>query len=155
MRSLRWLCGFTGRFSAGDLWAHHIGSSLLGGVITMVAVLLLPDAGVDALGLLPIAGVAMAIVYVAQMSTWVRRLHDFNLSGWWVAPYALFVAAVLLVGFNLVDAPAPLAQVDRIAWITFVLIAAGLFAVLYLAPGQREANRFGPVPRDRRSAPPE
>jgi uncharacterized membrane protein YhaH (DUF805 family) len=72
----------------------------------------------------------------------VRRLHDSNRAGWWLAlPAApvLFWVAALATGFG---TPAMFPAM-------VVAIAACLLVVLVLMcfPGTRGANRFGPDPR--------
>lgn len=60
--------------------------------------------------------------YLMVLPVSVRRLHDIGWSGWWVL--LLFVPFVF----------------------------AALFLALLFWPGTKEANRFGPPPKVRRSA---
>ncbi|WP_448658805.1 DUF805 domain-containing protein [Sphingomonas sp. CJ99] len=70
-------------------------------------------------------GLFLLAVIIPSIAVQVRRLHDQNLSGWWVlAAYVL--SNVPFVGFLV-----------SIAWL-----------VVLCLPGTRGPNRFGPDPKD-------
>lgn len=62
-----------------------------------------------------------------------KRLHDLGRSGWWTA---------VVLGLFLAAWPRPSNLFDQAA----VGLLGLATAVLILAPGQKGANRFGPVP---------
>jgi uncharacterized membrane protein YhaH (DUF805 family) len=89
--------------------------------------------------------ILLAIVYPSLTST-VRRLHDFALSGWWGTPMLLpYVAVPLLDYFEI--------GFDDARHTTAGLLIIGIMLVptlvLALIPGTVGGNRYGADPRDR------
>lgn len=153
MRPLRWLFSFHGRFSRADMWAHHFASGLLTAIPMIGLFFFVPNSWVDRVGFLPMFGSAIAVACVLPASAAVRRLHDFNLSGWWIALYPIVLAAFVLGWFHTFGLPEPYDIVSPILFGVYVLLIMAAFILLYLVPGQRRANRFGPVRKDRASPP--
>ncbi len=82
-----------------------------------------------------IISVLALIVYMNIF--YVRRLHDLNHSGWWVAaPLAL---GIIANGLMFIHLPAA-----RPVFIGITLINLLFFAYITLAPGTEGVNRFGP-----------
>ena len=84
--------------------------------------------------------VILVLAWIVGLSLTVRRLHDLNLSGWWIlaiwiVPSALEAGAVQ--GLNNPQLGSTLSSAAA--------LLIGLW--LCLAPGTRGANRFGPDPR--------
>ena len=74
----------------------------------------------------------------------VRRLHDFNRSGWWSLIYwGLQVWSFVLTFQQALSDP--FGGRSGTGWLVTVLILMYLLALL-LVPGTRGANRFGPMP---------
>jgi len=88
--------------------------------------------------------VACAVVFVLAgivgLSLTVRRLHDFNLTGWWILAIWIVPSAVEYAAVQLVNNPQLGSTLSSV-----IALVIGLF--LWLAPGTRGANRFGPDPR--------
>jgi uncharacterized membrane protein YhaH (DUF805 family) len=73
---------------------------------------------------------ALPIVY-SNIVLAIKRLHDLNLSGWWVFWIALIGAVI--------------DQIDESRMLNYAL-TVGQFALLWLARGTDGPNRFGPDP---------
>lgn len=91
---------------------------------------------------LALFGVILVGNIVGSVSLAVRRLHDFNMSGWWIAAYCA-ANIVMKVPRALVRAGGaePGAVLELLA-----LLADLIPVVLFLMPGAKGANRFGPPP---------
>lgn len=102
------------------------------------------------------------------VSVWVatagvsKRLHDLDLSAWWVAKglvavavWSVVVAVLLLTRFDAADALNP----ARVAfWLNVAATSAPMLAALiwlHVARGTPGANRFGAEPDARGFSPPE
>lgn len=97
--------------AAADPMAEEVGA--FGGVGTM---------GVVGLGLYSLFALA---IFVPSLAVIVRRLHDRDMSGWWLLGF--FVASLIpLIGF----------------------VASIAFIVIMFLPGTAGENRFGPDPKD-------
>ena len=115
-----------------------------------------------------INGLASLAVLLPSLAVHVRRLHDTNRSGWWMAaPIAgivvaifVFVAFGILTAFDVVDGAEwdPSTAFDGVSAWAITLLAAGLFVALatgvmnlvfLLQRSQPVANRFGPPPPPR------
>jgi uncharacterized membrane protein YhaH (DUF805 family) len=83
-----------------------------------------------------ILGVAITVAMVLWplLMLYVKRLHDHNMSGWWLIAFFAAFAAVEGSGLMRTD-------FMRTEHISFVLAGA-----IGLARGQRGDNRFGPDP---------
>ncbi len=120
---------FKSRSSRSEFWWFIAAYLLLNAVLAWFAQIS-PELGSSVLG-----GFALATL-CPYASSLVRRLHDVGLSAWWVA--AAFTLAVIgsLAG-----------AYPQTWWCAFVPPAAfGLLLLIALLPGQKTANRFGPVP---------
>ncbi|MBX5165272.1 MULTISPECIES: DUF805 domain-containing protein [unclassified Rhizobium] len=76
------------------------------------------------------------LAIIASMCLMVRRLHDFDQSGWWTP--SVFVL-YLVQGYY--EAVGSLTAVI----LTGILVLAAFLAII-LTPGSRNPNRFGEVP---------
>lgn len=150
MRALRYIFSFHGRFSARDLWLHQWATA---GVTCPVLI------GVsaafwqftDGMSVFYGFGAAMFVQTIAHFSAIVRRLHDLGMSGWLgvLYPAAVTLLVSFFLGFSL---PISEALSGYVFWASVGVIAAASLStlLLYLVPGQRRDNRFGPVPFTRR-----
>ena len=77
---------------------------------------------------------------IVGLSLTVRRLHDLNLTGWWILAIWIVPSAVEYGAVRLVNNPQLGSTLSSV-----IALVIGLF--LWLAPGTRGANRFGSDPR--------
>jgi uncharacterized membrane protein YhaH (DUF805 family) len=84
--------------------------------------------------------VLLVLAWIVGLSLTVRRLHDLGLSGWWILAIWIVPAALEAGAVQLVNNPQLGSTLSSV-----VALAIGLW--LWLAPGTRGANRFGPDPR--------
>jgi uncharacterized membrane protein YhaH (DUF805 family) len=127
---------FRGRSSRQEFWLGYIGSIAVLAVLTRALPTLLLPSGpiyystrdeVDFLLKLPTI-IAFFIVVWPLTAIFVKRLHDFNASGWW------------LVGI------AVLPPISKMTSINLTILYLVVVAVLGLIPGVRGSNRFGVDP---------
>ena len=106
---------------AGILFAVHLG--ILGGLL-IIAV--------------EVFALVMSGVFI------VRRLHDFDRSGWWSLIYwGLQVCSFVLSFQQILNNP--FGPRSGASWLMTLLLLAYLLA-LVLVPGTQGPNRYGPVP---------
>lgn len=145
MRVLRFLYSFEGRFTVGDLQMHLFVTCLSG--LPMAALVGLLAWQFSSWMILGVGLVVIIIVQtVGQISATIRRLHDHNLSGWWL-PAFLIVLLGSLLGASLTASPSePLNAIS----IAFVAIGGASWIaathLIMLIPGQPRTNRFGMDP---------
>ncbi len=146
MMSVWWyLFGFQGRFTAGDYWMHCGASSGLA-VLTLVGITALFWQLTDAMSLFYALAVVMPVQVLAQTSATVRRLHDFGISGWWIAPYMVVLLSLIAGTFTAFTRSPPLLE------LAVVLFGMGMATVILptaaldFVRGQRFRNRFGADP---------
>ena len=98
---------------------------------------------IPVMGLAPWATMVLALL---AMLVWtdltVRRRHDRGRSGVDAIVFQILLLASVII-HTYADAP------DIVGWLDAVLVlyALYLFVVLVLLPGNRDENRYGPVPR--------
>lgn len=128
---------FSGRSQRTEMIVYFLFSILLNGV---TAILLFPSisrrTALLAIGLLGIA------YYVPMIALYVRRLHDFNFSGWWLVVLLAASVSSVLIGAGLFGLNLP----DQIATVLRVVAGLGWWAA-FLIPGTKGENRFGENPR--------
>ncbi|GEM_PF-3286993 len=97
--------------------------------------------------------ILIAFMLVALFSLFIRRLHDHDLSGWWVLPLPVYLLCSLPNHIHWIMQrlepkpfiPAP----DLPLWVDVLGIGAFIIMVaLMLGTGTTGPNRFGPDPRD-------
>jgi uncharacterized membrane protein YhaH (DUF805 family) len=84
--------------------------------------------------------VVLVLAWIVGLSLTVRRLHDLNLSGWWILAIWIVPAALEAGAVQALNNPQLGSLLSSVA-----SLLIGLW--LCLAPGTRGANRFGPDPR--------
>ena len=99
-------------------------------------------------------GIYCLAVFIPSLAVAVRRLHDTNRSGWWVAapvlPYILLVVAGGVASGS-PDSAVAAGMLGLVA--TLVLLGLVLvLIVFYFLDGTPGANRFGPDPKGRGEA---
>ncbi|WP_108522496.1 DUF805 domain-containing protein [Bradyrhizobium algeriense] len=128
---------FSGRSSRQEFWLGYIGS------IAVLAVLIrtlpnlvlpspfyyLPGPGNELDFLLKLStAIALFIVIWPLTAIFVKRLHDFNVSGWWLV------------------AMAAIPPISKMTNINLAILHLVVVAVLGFIPGARGNNRFGVDP---------
>ena len=100
-------------------------------------------AGLAGLGAGAMVGLGIFALFVLAMliptlAVGVRRMHDIDRTGWWIAmPYAFSIAS-LVFGGSIVAVVLSLAS----------LVASIVVFVFTVLDGTRGPNRFGPDPKD-------
>jgi uncharacterized membrane protein YhaH (DUF805 family) len=83
---------------------------------------------------------SLALSLVPQASLLVRRAHDLGVSGYWllifVVPFAVFIMA------RLIDQSLYGSWIETLVSMFYL----GGMLIIFFAPGQRKANRFGAPP---------
>ena len=90
----------------------------------------------------PLSGILFLCLAVPGLAVAVRRLHDSDRTGWWIAlPVApiLFWMVALVGGFS--------GRVPFGLVLVAILVAPLILLVLMCLPGTRGPNRFGPDPK--------
>ncbi len=96
---------FNGRIARHQFWMVVLYSALIGTVLDII----------------PMLGYAYAIALaIPAVCMFIRRLHDFDVSGWWVIALAVIATLIPILGF------------------LFVLLVFAL-------PGDKKANTYGNV----------
>jgi uncharacterized membrane protein YhaH (DUF805 family) len=136
------------RLSVLEYWRFQVRLGLAAAVVISATAVATSAGGW--LGAFPFAFIFPLLA--AGISVVVRRLHDRGKSAWWlllflVAPGALAGFAEPLAGSNRTAAVAGLLMLPAlILWMWFWIEIA-------IIPGQKRANRYGPDPRAKSSAP--
>ena len=151
---------FTGRMPRLELWGRCIllyllagvGEAILGHGISISAVVplfQLAGVGEAILGALGSALADVAILFgvigiilliASGLSICARRLHDMDLSAWWVVPIELS-QIFCNMPFNSVSDQAVISVIKIIIELGVLIIWMGFI------PGTKGENRFGPDPR--------
>ncbi len=105
---------------------------------------------VNILALIPILGWILYCIFtifsfITSLSASVRRLHDLNRTGWWVAaPYGSLVigSIIALIGLS-ASSESLMAAGSGVILIGALLCF--LLLIFYVMPGTRGPNRFGPA----------
>jgi uncharacterized membrane protein YhaH (DUF805 family) len=163
------LFSFRGRISLGQFWLFYVGAGICWGIAVAAIYGIAGYAGIpDPLDsiffghplsaggwcVLSFLVIAYAFLVICFMTVISKRLHDRNRSAWWlVGLYGLFAAVsqldkILLDAQFVFDGHRPLVHG---VWL-FGLLALGIATVwimleLFILPGTRGENRFGPDPR--------
>lgn len=134
---------FTGRTSRPDFWRFWL----------FVVAALLAALVVESLGLASALLVTQLALTPPVLAAAVRRVHDIDLSGWWLLlPLGLGVAGAVLSGVAGVDAlgsvggTGGLAVVFGMLGLTMLLLGLAIQIRWLTTPGVRGANQFGPDP---------
>ncbi len=97
----------------------------------------------------PINGLASLALIVPSIAVTVRRLHDTNRSGWWLAlPLVLLIVLVAIAlgsGAFTADGGEGLG-VPAIIMLALLGVSAIALFVFMLLPGNQGSNSYGPDP---------
>jgi uncharacterized membrane protein YhaH (DUF805 family) len=150
---LRQYATFQGRATRPEFWWWYLFTFVVNIVGSGVDQLTDATIGVSFVG----AVVSLGLL-VPTLAVSVRRLHDSDLSGWWLlAPICLGLVGLglFLAGLAAIIVPAFVDGAPGLRWLTIAFFAAGalillgsaiLNLVLMLRPSTPGANRFGPDP---------
>ncbi len=86
-----------------------------------------------------IAGLILLYLYMASISAGVRRLHDRNMSGWWMG--GAVILSFVQIGFE----TAGMMTISLVLSITSIILGLFLLVVMILR-GTDGPNRFGEDP---------
>lgn len=121
---IKYLFSFKGRRSRGEAFLAEVVIIFL---LLCVACLYAPvHQQVTPLVLVPL----VAPLFVAGIANKVRRVHDFNKSGWWLLGY-LFISAIIGVVLNSIS------PVLQDAWSSVAIL------LLYIPKGTDGPNKYG------------
>ena len=136
-----------GRISRKAIWLFFfasIGASIVAAILDVV-ILNVPLESADS-G--PISALLSILLIWPTIVVNVKRFHDRGMSGWWVLWFILIILAAMIPGGALLAM-----QGENV--LGFVLIALGAaipiiwqFIILYVQPGEKGPNQFGPNPLD-------
>jgi uncharacterized membrane protein YhaH (DUF805 family) len=127
---------FTGRSNRGEFWWALLAVVLIGIGLTMADRVLLSGITWE-----PLSTLWSLVTLLPSLALAVRRLHDTDRSGWWVAgPTFLWFAAILALW-------SAIASGGGIGLTLLFVIASALFTVVlivwYCQRGEPRPNRFG------------
>ena len=127
---------FQGRIGVVDYWKGlgiNVVISAALSATSSILTLAAPSLSFVPLLLGIIVAVASLLFGVAYVGLGVRRLHDLNLSGWWLfAPIGIWLALFVLPNtFSL------------IGMIVFALVNIGFFIYVSFTPGTKSLNKYG------------
>lgn len=103
----------------------------------------------------------MFFLLLPTLALWVRRLHDFNLHGWWLIPWLMAPIIMVIGAYYLEEIQFPVpANVDLemldqpccgVYPLLAVMIACPLWLIAFMIflslPGALDVNSFGQDPR--------
>ena len=141
-------CGLKGRINR---LAFFIWMAIYYGIATIFA-LILEFVGFTEESLNHIGGIIILVIFVPVYLLWgwmsiantVKRLHDMNLSGWWVfAPALVSVPFIVIGGFT------SSSTLSILSLLGLALILLVTIVVLYFIKETEGENRFGSDLRER------
>jgi uncharacterized membrane protein YhaH (DUF805 family) len=147
---------FTGRATRKDFWSFYLFIFLVCVVFSILLVLTEGSILGSIIGFLGV--LLMLALLIPYISISVRRLHDLNMSGFWLCFLNPFGLPVIFVVYLLSLDPACDKMVEKIAktgspwlgWIlAFLFWPVGAFVslfLLFLYAGKHEDNEFGANP---------
>jgi uncharacterized membrane protein YhaH (DUF805 family) len=135
---------FTGRARRTEAayWWLTVAVAMLVGVLAAVA---LPAAAQ-----LPAVYAMAALFGIPSVALFVRRVHDQDRTGWWAL--LLLLSFVLGHALNILETDKSFSAavddfaIETLRWSDYGLTFAVL--VLYVLPGSKGPNRYGPDPRE-------
>lgn len=142
IRPFQRFADFSGRSPRAEYWWFYLVTLIVQVVLTMVD---------KVLGYwIPLSTVFGLATLVPWIAVTIRRLHDTDRSGWWLATFVLTFAAIgALAGFAAAIANRGSTAGSFTAAIVAIVVALILFATFIafmVLPGTEGPNRYGPDP---------
>jgi uncharacterized membrane protein YhaH (DUF805 family) len=148
VRPFRKYADFTGRAPRAEYWWFYLATVVIQIPLTII------DERIAEWG--PLSSLFSLAILLPWLAVSVRRLHDIDRTGWWLAAFflPLFVVgmwAALATGANLQGTglgPEPTGSilVGLIIAMVVILILAVVVLVFMVTSGTEGPNRFGPDP---------
>lgn len=146
---MKFLFSGQGRVSRKAAWLFvlaTIGVSFVAGIIDVLFLgTPLESADTGPMSLL----VSIALIW-PSIAVSAKRFHDRGMSGWWVLYFILIIGAGALLGLGVMAM-----QGDGSPVLGGFLVAIGVgvpfiwqFIILYILPGKKGPNKYGPNPLD-------
>lgn len=120
---------FQGRASRSEFWWFMLFIALVNILTGLVFALLPPMVGASA------SLIVSLLLLPANLGVTVRRLHDRNLSGWWLLLPIVSLVLAVLFGAG-----------DSVISSTLSLAMCVCYLAILCMPSQPEVNRFGSPP---------
>ncbi len=132
---------FSGRASRSEYWYFVLFLFIAGFVTASVDLVIFGDPEPVEL----FSGIFLIATFLPSIAVTVRRLHDRNYSGWWLAaPPGIFCLGIMLEVFW-----GELLALEVMAFL-LVFLSVGSFLLVdfiwMVLPGNTGENRFGPSP---------
>lgn len=130
---------FRGRAPRAEYWWFYLATTIIGFLLSLI------DAAVGAGDV--IGGLFSLLTMVPWISVSVRRLHDIDRTGWWLALLLVpLVPLVVYFGSGASDSGADFFTGPLIFALILFLGAAITVFVFSVLPGTTGSNRYGPDP---------
>lgn len=146
LNALRRTFDFRGRSSRAEYW-QFLGFAAAGGLATITTDMMISRNGIPMF-----FAILVTVLTVPAYTVTIRRLHDRNRSGWWIAAiWGLNFFGAFLMGFYNQVQFTVMGPIARVLWygVSFVQVGAAIFLIYQLAlAGDEGVNRFGPPPSD-------
>lgn len=138
---------FNGRARRMEFGMYLLISFLLGILISVL--------GITVMGVIWLNYLANLLLLVPSVAVYVRRLHDLNMSGWWIIPFYImptiyFYGMLMFYGIALGTNLVQFYEVAGVWFIMYVALSCVSFAFLiYLIfkEGDRYPNQYGDDPK--------
>lgn len=145
--------GFSGRISRKPFWIGLIIIVAAGatGIVAVLVVLgaLVADTSTEAAGVIILAPILVIgiVMAVSSLAVSIKRLHDRNKSGWWMALYyALLIAQSIAVSSKMMARPGTSGTISiGLALFNFAIVIYYIVELGFLK-GKRGPNHYGPDP---------
>ncbi|MFK4131914.1 DUF805 domain-containing protein [Pseudomonas luteola] len=140
IRSVKMAFVIKGRACRKEYWMFWLVSMLIGAAIKTVETAMHVDSHV-------ISQIYNAVILIPTMTVGIRRMHDVNKSGWYIAIFMLSPSVLLLINLIFNDFQETWIKLSMIG--AMVVSAGALIYFVYLLckAGTVGENRFGPDPR--------
>lgn len=143
-RTIRGTFDFAGRSTRTDFWIFAIVPQMLVGVCLLLVEALV-DLDFDRAR--NVKDVMSLAIMVPSFALFVRRLHDQDRTGWWVAVLVVGFAAAVISDNGHPSIPG-IAKLETPWWLGLAFVAGIILVWLFgLLPPSEGDNRYGPNPR--------
>ena len=135
-------CPMEGRMGRRDYWICYLALVPISALTVILVEALVGASGRDATFDVRQKAVVFSyfITLYPRVAILIKRLHDFNWSGWWTLP-AVVIGLLQSAAVPAMESSIPGER--NVAWIFFVLVM-GIVVFVGSRAGSPSANRFGP-----------